>query len=175
MSVPTSTTTSPLGRVLTTVKGARHPMRATFGTTMSLPAIRGLWSRLFMKTSLIPSLKDILLSLGMLGARTIFSAVTGSLCTMILTLSSTPTPVLVRVCPSILMRPLSSGDPLNTLRAADLFPTTSMGSPSSSPISAIVAGSILALPSPASDLLFIGATLSSMRSAMRGPMRYPFI
>ncbi len=162
MSVPASTTTSPFGEVLTTVNGARHPMRATFGTTMSFPAIRGLCRRLFMKMSFTPSPKDILLSSGILGARVTLSAVAGSLWTMILTLSSTPTPALVRVWPSILISPLSSGDPLKTLRAADLFPTTSIESPSSKPILNMVAGSILALPSPASDLLVIGATLSSM-------------
>ena len=139
--------TGPCGTVETTEKVDLLPIRAMFGTMMSVPETRGLAIRPFRNTSSIPFSNLILLPSGMFGARTTSSANCGSHF-LTVTFSSTLTPALVLVRPSmkIIPRPSSAASHLNTLATTFLFPTISMASPISSPRALRESVSILARP-----------------------------
>ena len=141
------TMTGPVGTVDTTVKVDLLPMSAMLGTMMSVSAIRGLPIRPFRNTSSIPSSNWILLFSGMLGANTTLSARTGRHLRTV-TFSSTLTPALVLVSPSmqIIPFPSSSGEHLKTFATTVLLPIISMVSPSSSPRERLETVSILARP-----------------------------
>ena len=165
--VPPVTRTGPWGTVETTVKVDLFPMRAMFGTMMSVPATRGLAMSPLRKMSSIPFSNLMVFPSGMLGARTTCSAIRGSHLRTV-TFSSTLTPALVLVRPSMKIIPLpsSSGSHLNTLATTFLFPTISMVSPMSSPSALRDSVSILARPYPASDCLWAMPTLRTMDSVI---------
>lgn len=104
---------------------------------------------------------------GMLGARTTCSAMRGSHLRTV-TFSSTLTPALVLVRPSMKIMPLpsSSGSHLKTLATTDLLPAISMVSPMSSPSCLRDSVSMRARPYPASDCLWAMATLRTMESVI---------
>ena len=103
----------------------------------------------------------------MLGARVTCSAGWGSHLRTV-TLSSTLTPALVLVRPSMksMPRPSSSGSHLKTLATTDLLPVISTVSPSSSPRALLDSQSILARPYPASLWDLAIATFRTSESAM---------
>ena len=165
--VPPVTRTGPGGIVETTVKVDLLPIRAMFGTMMSVPATRGLAMSPLRKISSIPFSNLIFFPSGMLGASTTCSAISGSQ-RLTFTFSSTLTPALVLVSPSMKIMPLpsSSGSHLKTLATTVLFPTISIVSPMSSPRALRDSVSILARPYPASDCLWAMPTLRTMDSVI---------
>ncbi len=139
--------TGPLGTVEATENVERLPMRAMFGTMMSVSATRGRLRSPLRKTSSIPFSNLMRFPSGMFGVSTTCSAGLGSHL-LTVTLSSTLTPALVLVSPSMRRspRPSSSGSPLKTLATTVRLPTISTVSPSSSPRALRDSESILARP-----------------------------
>ena len=129
------------------MKMERLPMSDTFGTTMSVPAVSGRLMSPLRSISSTPSSNLIRAPSETFGDRTTWDAGAGSHLRTV-TLSSTPTPALVLVSPSMKRMPLpsSSGSLLNTLATTVLFPVISTASPSSTPSAERDAPSILARP-----------------------------
>ena len=175
-SVFWSTTTMPTGTVVMTLNCMRLPMSAMFGTTISLSLRTGLFIRPFLNISSTPSLKLIFFPAGMpMGDMMIFSA--GKVSAFLTrTLSSTVTPALDLVIPSMRMSPLPSSSmaPFMTLATAERLPTISTTSPICTLSLLKDAESILTLPNPASDFINAVATFSSIRSPMSPCKRYVY-
>ena len=125
--VPPVTSTGPEGTVETTENVDLFPISAMLGTMISVPATSGLAMRPLRNMSSMPFSNLMVLPSGMFGARTTCSAISGSHF-LTETFSSTLTPALVLVSPSmnIMPFPSSSGSHLNTLATTDLLPTISM-------------------------------------------------
>ena len=145
--VEPETITGPWGTVDTTVNMDLFPISAMFGTMRSVPETSGLAIRPLRNIASIPGSNLIFFPSGMLGARTTCSAILGSHF-LTVTLSSTLTPALVLVSPSMKIIPLPSfsASHLNTLATTALLPTISMVSPMSTPSVAREPLSILARP-----------------------------
>ena len=122
-------------------------MRDTLGTMMSVSSTSGLLSSPLRNTSSIPSSNLMALPSGMFGASTTSSAGLGSHL-LTVTFSSTLTPALVLVRPSMKSIPLPSspGSHLKTLATTDLLPAISTVSPRSRESALRDSESILARP-----------------------------